>query len=44
MRCKVIFVLDVLIYVYVNLLLCACSDQTSMYRACEGDVCISWVV
>jgi hypothetical protein len=42
MRCKDVYVLDVWVDVYVTPFLFACSDQTSMHRAREGDVCISW--
>jgi hypothetical protein len=41
MRCKDVYILDVCIDVYVTPLLCACSDQTNMHRACVEDVCIS---
>jgi hypothetical protein len=41
MRYKDVYVLDIWVDVYVTPLLCAYSGQTSMYRTCEGDVCIS---
>jgi hypothetical protein len=41
MRCKLLVVLDVLIYVYVTCSCMLCSDQTSMLgRAGEGVGCV----
>jgi hypothetical protein len=44
MRCKVIFVLDVWIDVYVTLPMCACSDQTSTLGLVRGLCALGGVI